>query len=175
MLQFKGSVSNLPVGNKVLIWSLGAVVPILLLFLTIIAMIYTGWWPILLVPDLIAIIVALSFSGIIVKGAEIRVLEGEMTFRMGWSEGKAHLKNLIKVYRSRADGKDTVMIVFRDPASEGSKNRCITLDQMFLAEDRKAIFSWLKRVKGPYKFQMADDATSELISKDRKALNWTRI
>jgi hypothetical protein len=133
------------------------------------------WWPFLLIPLLVVWMIALSFSGMVLKGHEIDFLDGEISFKKGWSKGRIPLRNLLKVYRVFYSGRDSVLIIFNEPSYKIHPNRCLSIEQIFTKKDRISIFNEMESISESTGLEIVSSATIEDIRSDKKVLNWVPV
>ncbi len=171
---FKGSIMNLDLGGKLLFWAFGFLLPVLLLSLTIPLIFLTDLWPIMLVPDLLSLIVSLSLSGTFLRGHSISFNKDGLEYKRGWHSGSIPYTSIRCVYRLKAKGKDTVMIVFTERTGPMVVNRCFLVEQVFPPQDRASIFRRLSAA-GKNRFRVENDASLSQIRAEKSSLGWSSV
>jgi hypothetical protein len=119
--------------------------------------------------------IALSFSGMVLRGHEIDFLDGEISFKKGWSKGRIPMRNLLKVYRVNLEDRDSVLIIFNEPNQKIHPNRCLSIEQIFSRDDRQSIFKELERIGRKTRLEIISSATVEDIRSDKKVLDWVPV
>lgn len=175
MSTFRGSISNYPLNRKLFIILLSMVLPAVLISLTVVFFFLFSWWGMMLVLDLLALIIAFSFSGMILRGSKISLFEDELSFIRGWSGGRVPYRNIIRIYRVFNEHKNAILIIFNEPASKSNPNRCLTVEQVYSERDRNRLFRELKRLHGKFTFSIIDSADLELIENDKDILKWVPV
>ncbi|MFO8052130.1 MAG: hypothetical protein R6V01_10615 [Thermoplasmatota archaeon] len=173
MADYKGSVSNLPPVRRFIILTLGVVIPPIMILATILLALISRWWPVMLVPDLIVLIVGLSVWGTILKGSRLDFKEDGMEYRKGFQKGFIRYGDIIKVYQVSISERNSTFIVFRD--KDGSQPRCFSVEQTFSHGDKVGILKELiSRVeKGHY--DIVDNAPLSLIKREKDQIGWVNL
>ncbi len=175
MVSFRGSVKNLPFPTRVMIWALGCILPILGIVLTAGAVNLVSWWPVLLMPDLALLVVSISLSGMMLRGHQLRFLEGEIDYVKGWTKVRIPIRNMKKVYRVFSEKRDSIVIIFNEPSSKKHPNRCLTIGQVFQEKDRSTIFKMLKKKQEKIRFDLIDMVTLDQFRLERTRNNWISV
>jgi hypothetical protein len=175
MASYHGSVMNFPFSRRIVLWFFVYILPVIAIVTTVGMAPYVHWWPFLLIPTLIIWMIALSFSGMVLRGHQIDFLDGEISYRRGWSKGRIPFRNLLKVYRVFYRENDSVMIIFNEPSSKNNPNRCLSIEQIFRKNDRKSIFREIKEIGRNTDLDIVDRATIEDIRSDKKFLKWVPV
>jgi hypothetical protein len=175
MVSFRGSMKNLPFPNRVLIWALGCILPIIGIVLTAGAVNIFSWWPLLLIPDIILVVISISLSGMMLRGQSLSFLEGEIDYVKGWTKIRIPIRNLKRVYRVFSEKRDSIVIIFNEPSSKKHPNRCLTIGQVFHEKDRTRIFKMLKKKQEKIRFDLIDMATLDQFRLERMKNNWISV
>ena len=172
---YKGSISNYSLPRRSVAIFMGLVLPPFMIAATFTLAIVFKWWPIMLVPDLIVFIIALSIWGTILKGHILDFTEKTIRYQKGFQNGTTDYSDIIKVYHVSLKGRSSILIIFRDRSSSRSPPRCFCVEQTFSEEDKIRIRDELlkRREKGGY--DIIDNAPLNLINKEKSQIGWVHF
>lgn len=175
MASFHGSIMNFPIPKRVILWFFVFILPVVSTVTTVGLIPILYWWPFLLIPVLVVWMIALSFSGMVLRGHEIDFLDGEIAYIKGWSKGRIPIRNLLKVYRVFYRDRDSILVIFNEPSYKNHPNRCLSIDQIFNKKDRQSIFKEIQKIGKKTGLKIIGSATVGDIRSDKKVLNWVPV
>jgi hypothetical protein len=175
MVSYHGSILNYSIPRRIVIWVLVVVLPMTSTMLIAGLIPFFSWWPFLLIPILVIWMVAISFSGTVLKGHDIDFLDGEIVYGKGWTGGRIPERNIVKVYRVFYEDRDSIFLIFNEPGYKSHPNRCLSIEQIFRKKDRQSIFNELDRIGKRTGIEVIGSATINRIRSDKKVLDWVPV
>lgn len=170
---YRGSISNLSAGHRLGVVFMGLVLPPVMVIITLVMAFQIKWWPVLLVPTLLAMIIGLSVWGNIIKGQQLDFKREGMAYRKGFQKGSVAYDRIIKVYQVSLSGKSSTLIVFKE--KDNSQPKCYMVEQTFSEKDKVSILGELISHCQKGGFDIIDDAPLQLIRKEKSRIGWVQI
>jgi len=175
MASFHGSILNFSLPKRSILWLFVFVLPVVSTMVTAGLVPFISWWPYLLIPLLVVWMIALSTSGMVLKGHYIDFLDGEISYKKGWSTDRIPDRNLLKVYRIFYKDRDSILVIFNEPSYKNNPNRCLSIEQIFNKKDRRSIFKELQKISKRTGLEIIGSATVNEIGSDKKVLDWVPV
>jgi cytochrome c oxidase subunit IV len=175
MVSFQGSVSNYSLARRLVIWTLVFILPLAAVSISVALFFLVSWWSLILIFDLLVVLVSISLSGLVFKGHNLVLGEDEILYTKGWSRGRIPYRNMIKVYRVTANGRDAILLVYNEPSTRNTPNRCLSLEQTFTKRDMDSIFSRLIEDHQRFSFPVVDMASLNQIRRDKISIGWVPV